>query len=64
MRQAKRGGLYGDGAGDVGSTGQSMKGAGRSGALVELLTRAERTMNSAGRLPHPLIILHSSDSIE
>lgn len=43
---------------------RAVKGAGRSGALVELLTRAERTMNSAGRLPHPLIILHSSDSIE
>lgn len=64
MRQAKRGGLYGTGLVMWVRQARAVKGAGWSGALVELLTRAERTMNSAGRLPHPLIILHSSDSIE
>jgi hypothetical protein len=37
-------------------------GAGRT--QVELLTRVEHIMNSAGRLRLLLIILHSSDSTE
>lgn len=37
---------------------------GQDGAQVELLTKVEHLMNSAGRLQHPLIILHSSDSTE